>query len=135
VTTPKPTPKPTRTPSPTRMVLRGLVRHCPNCGSGRVFRRWFTMRQQCPRCGITFEREEGFFLGAYVINFGLVLTLLGAWILIGVIATQPDPPLTALVIGGMVMCAAVALAFYPSSKTVWAAIDLIMTPVDREPAR
>ena len=117
------------------MLVRGLLRRCPNCGSRGVFRRWFAMRATCPRCGITFEREEGFFLGAYVINLGLVLALLAAWTLIGVIATQPDPPLAALVVGGMAMSAAVALAFYPSSKTVWAAIDMIMTPPDQVRAR
>ena len=113
-------------PSPTRMVLRGLVRRCPRCGSGGVFHRWFSMRERCPRCDLAFEREEGFFLGAFVINFGLVLFLLAGWTLVGVIALQPNPPLAALVIGGMVMCASVALAFYPSSKTVWCAVDLAM---------
>jgi uncharacterized protein (DUF983 family) len=108
------------------MLLRGIVRRCPNCGSGRVFRRWFTMCERCPRCGLRFEREEGFFLGAYVINFGLVLFLLAVWIFVGVVTTQPDPPLAALVVGGMVMFAVVAIAFYPSSKTVWCAIDLTM---------
>lgn len=113
-------------PSPAKMLLRGIVQHCPNCGSGGLFRRWLTMRDRCPRCGLRFEREEGFFLGAYVVNFGLVLFLLAVWIFAGVVATQPDPPLAGLVVGGMVMCAVVAIGFYPSSKTVWCAIDLTM---------
>ncbi len=84
------------------------------------------MCERCPRCGLRFEREEGFFLGAYVINFGLVLFLLALWILVGVIATQPDPPVPALIGGGIAMCTFVAFAFYPSSKTVWCAIDITM---------
>lgn len=111
-------------PSPTKMIFRGVLRQCPNCGSRGIFRGWFTMRDCCPRCGLRFEREEGFFLGAYVINFGLVLFLLAVWIFLGVVLTQPDPPLTGLIVGGAAMCAAVAVAFYPSSKTVWCAIDL-----------
>jgi len=108
------------------MLLRGILQRCPNCGSGGIFQRWLTRRERCPRCSLRFEREEGFFLGAYVVNFGLVLVLLGVWIFAGVVATQPDPPLPALVVGGMVLCAVVAIAFYPSSKTVWCAIDLTM---------
>jgi uncharacterized protein (DUF983 family) len=108
------------------MLLRGLVRHCPRCGGGRLFHRWFTMRERCPRCDLLFEREEGFFLGAYVMNVGLVLALLALWTFFGVVLTQPDPPVAGLTIGGMVMCTVVALAFYPSSKTVWCAVDLGM---------
>ena len=77
-----------------------------------------------------FEREEGFFLGAYVVNFGVVLVLLAAYILVGVIVTLPDPPVVALTIAGMVGSAVVAIAFYPMSKSFWSAIDLIMTPLD-----
>jgi uncharacterized protein (DUF983 family) len=112
------------------MLLRALFRRCPNCGGGRLFRRWWTMKERCPRCGMRFEREEGFFLGAYVVNFGLVLILLAAFILVGVIVTLPDPPVMTLTILGMVGSAVVAIGFYPMSKTFWSAIDLIMTPLE-----
>lgn len=121
---------PTRPARPIVLLLRGLFRRCPNCGSGRVFRHWWTMKERCPRCGMKFEREEGFFLGAFVVNFGLVLILLAAYILVGVIVTLPDPPVMALTIVGMLGSVAVAVFFYPMSKTFWSAIDLIMTPLD-----
>jgi uncharacterized protein (DUF983 family) len=95
-----------------------------------VFRRWWTMKERCPRCGMKFEREEGFFLGAFVVNFGVVLILLAAYILVGVIVTLPDPPVVALTIAGMLGSVAIAVFFYPMSKTFWSAIDLIMTPLD-----
>ena len=34
------------------------------------------MAERCPRCGMRFEREEGFFLGAYVVNFAVTEGLL-----------------------------------------------------------
>lgn len=77
-----------------------------------------------------FEREEGFFLGAFVVNFGVVLILLAAYILVGVIVTLPDPPVMALTVAGMLGSVVVAVFFYPMSKTFWSAIDLIMTPLD-----
>ncbi|HEX7167313.1 MAG TPA: DUF983 domain-containing protein [Acidimicrobiales bacterium] len=119
-------------PSPTLMLVRGLFRRCPNCGGGKLFRGWVVMKDRCGRCGLRFEREAGFFLGAYVVNFGLVLVLLAAFILIGVIATQPDPPVVALTLIGMFGSAAIAVFFYPMSKTFWSAIDLIMTPLADE---
>jgi len=58
-------------PSIGTMVKRGMVRHCPHCGSGGLFAHWFRMVERCPRCGIKFEREEGFYLGAFLINFAI----------------------------------------------------------------
>ena len=100
-----------------------------------MFHGWFTLVKRCPRCGLTFERDEGFFLGAFVVNFGLVLVLLFFYVLIGVIATLPDPPVVALSILGMIGCAAVAIFFYPMSKTLWLAIDLIMKPASADDVR
>ena len=67
-------------------ILRQL---CPRCRSGAIFRSSiFTgfpkMRQSCPVCGLKFEREEGYFLGAmyisYALALGTILALaLGLW--------------------------------------------------------
>lgn len=81
--------------STTRMLLRGLVRRCPRCGGGGVFRHWFTMRKRCPTCGVRFDRrpEEAFFLGAFVIQTALILTpvavlLLGLQLLVEIGASH-----------------------------------------------
>ena len=54
------------------MLRRGFMKHCPRCGGGHLYRGWFRMHDRCPRCGMRFEREEGFFVGAYLINFAIV---------------------------------------------------------------
>ncbi len=51
---------------------------CPRCRTGRIFRssifRGFPkMHECCPVCGLKFEREEGYFLGAMYISYGLAL--------------------------------------------------------------
>jgi uncharacterized protein (DUF983 family) len=117
---------------PTLLLLRGLLRRCPNCGGGKLFRRFWTMKERCPTCGMRFEREEGFFLGAYVVNFGLVLILLALFTILGVIVTLPDPPVLALTVIGMVGSTLLAVGFYPNSRTFWSAIDLMMTPLRDE---
>ena len=117
-------------PGPARMVVRGLVRRCPRCGGGKLFTGWLKMRPRCPRCGMCFEREEGFFLGAFVVNFGVMLITLAAFIGVGVAMTLPDPPPGKLALGGMVVGILVPIFFYPMSRTFWSAIDLIMKPLE-----
>lgn len=68
----------TKSPSPARMLTRGLLRRCPVCGSGGLFTGWFKMRDRCPRCRYTFAREEGFFLGAILMNFAVAEALLAS---------------------------------------------------------
>jgi uncharacterized protein (DUF983 family) len=56
---------------------------CPRCRIGRIFRssifRGFpAMRETCLVCGLKFEREEGYFVGAMLIDYGLGLAIVGA---------------------------------------------------------
>src|SRR5437773_531573 len=94
--------------SPWVMLRRGLRRRCPRCGARGVFVSWFRMAERCPGCGYRFEREEGFFLGAYVINFGLTegLVLLSLVGYIFAVATHPGasvvPAATAAVAAAIV---------------------------------
>jgi uncharacterized protein (DUF983 family) len=122
-------------PGPVKMLLRGLVRHCPRCGGGHLFDGWFTMKERCPRCGMKFEREEGFFLGAFTVNFGVMLISLALFIVIGIAATLPDPPAGKLALLGMVVGVVVPTFFYPFSRTFWSAIDLIMKPLEPDEVR
>lgn len=112
------------------MFARGLTRRCPRCGQGRLFRRWFTMLPRCPRCDLAFEREEGAFLGSMSLNYAVTgLTLIG--LLVGwVVASAPDLDPVVPLIGSLVILVIVPMAFYPFSKTLWAAIDLLLHRMD-----
>jgi uncharacterized protein (DUF983 family) len=112
------------------MLVRGLFRRCPRCGGGRLFSSWLTMKPSCPRCGLRFEREEGFFLGAFVVNFGVMLITMATFIAVAVAVTLPDPDPVKLAIGGVVVGIVVPVFFYPMSRTFWSAIDLIMKPLE-----
>src|SRR5215472_15292117 len=85
-------------PSALNSILRQL---CPRCRTGRIFRsnvhwsiEWGAywgfpkMNDRCPVCGLLFNREPGYFLGAMYISYALGLALvsvLGAtlWLLTG----------------------------------------------------
>ncbi len=51
------------------MLSAGLRLKCPRCSVGRLFRRPFSMNSYCSHCGLKFEREQGYFVGAIYINY------------------------------------------------------------------
>ena len=116
-------------PSPRMLWWRGLRGRCPVCGQGHLFRHWFTMIDECPRCGLHFERTEGHWTGDLGINvivsFGaLLLTLLGGFLL-----SYPDPPGIGLLFAAFGVAILLPLLFFPVSKTIWLAIDLQFRPL------
>lgn len=111
------------------MLWRGATKRCAVCGKGRLFRRWFVMLESCPRCGLTFERVPGHYVGALgmntVVTFGLLLaTIVGAMVL-----TWPDIPFVPTMVAALAVAGLTPLLFYPFSKTLWTAIDLAMRPL------
>lgn len=90
------------------------------------------MVERCPRCDYKFEREEGFFLGAYVVNLGITQLAVVAYIGLSIVLTLPDPPLFPLAIGGAAVAILTPPIAYPFSKTFWTAIDLVMHPAHLE---
>lgn len=89
------------------------------------------MKDHCPGCGYRFEREEGFFLGAYVVNLVVaeaLLVILCIAPLIWLLATRPDASLWPVFTGGAVAAVIAPLVFYPFSKTIWVAFELILRP-------
>ena len=53
-----------------------LQQRCPRCREGRMFRGLVTMNDPCPVCGLVFEREPGYFLGAMYISYPLATVVL-----------------------------------------------------------
>ena len=101
------------------------------CGSGRLFDGWFKMKDRCPRCGYHFEREEGFFLGAMVVNFAVAIGLMAVLCIVPVIwlsATRPDSSLWPLVGAGLFAAVVGPILFYPFSRTIWVAFELMLRP-------
>jgi hypothetical protein len=111
------------------MLVRGLFQRCPACGGGGIFHRWFGMEERCPTCTLLFERVEGHWIGSLGLNttvvFGVMLIVLLAGTLIG----YPDPPIGALLVAEVSIALFGPLLFFPSSRTLWTAIDLLMRPL------
>jgi len=86
---------------------------------------------RCKTCGFKWERNlEGFQLGAAAMNIMLTGGSLLSVMAIGVIATYPEVPTWPLIaiVGSVALI--VGVGGFPTSYTVWLAIDLRLRPLD-----
>jgi uncharacterized protein (DUF983 family) len=116
----------TREPGGITILLRALTRRCPRCGGGGLFERWLRIRDRCPTCALRLEREEGGFLGGMVINYAVTAAV---WLVVFVVwltLDLPDVHVAALTVVSIGIAVLVPLAFYPFSKTLWAAVDYLV---------
>jgi hypothetical protein len=96
-----------------------------------LFRRWFTISERCPRCGLKFERIEGHWIGAIGINtvvtFAVILGLLIASLIAFV---DSDVPRWYIALGLMMVAASIPPLLDPFTRTFWTAIDIAMRPLE-----
>jgi len=102
---------------------------CPRCFRGKVFKGSFAMNDPCPVCGVIFQREEGYFLGAmyvsYVIASVFILSLyfLGEWL-------WPDLNSYLLVLGIAVLYLPLVPAVFRYSRVGWMHFERSACPDD-----
>jgi hypothetical protein len=101
------------------IVSRGLTHRCPNCGAPTLFvaGSWFTIAPACADCGLKFERDEGSFLGAMSLNYGVtvcgfLVPVLVAY-LAGLLAGR-----SAVILAGL-GAVGFPILFYRSSRSWW----------------
>lgn len=123
-------------PSLPVMLGRAVMKHCPRCGSGHLFTSWWKMKERCPKCDLHFEGrpEEGHFLGAITINTGLTagILLLGIWLYVIVMAVSDGnaPSVWFVVATSAALAVVMPALFYPFTKTIWVAAEIIMNRFD-----
>jgi len=102
---------------------RGFTRRCPRCGSGKLFRHYVSMVPDCPRCGLHFEREQGYWAGAVAVNIICVGAVFGIAFLVAMILTVPDVPVALMLAIFLPLAGLGPIVWYPFSKTIWVAVD------------
>ena len=109
-----------------------MRRRCPYCSAGSVFDGWFTLKKRCPGCGTRHAKEDGYFLGGYVINLGFTELLTVAnvvWLIAGT-----DLSVLQMQIYGVALAVALPILFYPLALLLWVALDIsIHPPTDARP--
>jgi uncharacterized protein (DUF983 family) len=114
-----------------QQLWRALLLRCPACGEATFVRGIMRTHASCRVCGLLFERDDAFFLGAAHVGYGLtfllgilpslVLVAMGVWG--GVLAT----------VVALVLCLVLPLAFYWHMKTIWMAFYYWVCPDDLQP--
>jgi uncharacterized protein (DUF983 family) len=115
-----------------RALTRGVLMRCPVCGQKGIFASFFTIEETCPGCGLVFEREDGYWLGAMIVAMALVIIAFSVVFLGGLALTWPDPPWTGLLIATVVVNLAVSIALYPWCMTVWMGIHHAFVTTNRD---
>ena len=112
---------------------RAFARRCPYCGAPGIFCGYFVLREQCSNCGVQFEREDGYFLGAYALNL-IVAELLGLGLAIFLLFRTQLSRLDLIwqEILAITLAILFPLIFFPFSRGVWMAMDITFHP-PREP--
>jgi uncharacterized protein (DUF983 family) len=109
-------------PPPLRQrFLRAVRLACPRCGHGSLFSGFFRMHEACGRCGLSFAREPGFYLGSIYVNYGVTVIVTGGLYGLLVLGCGLSPE-TALA-----WCLAVAVAlpilFFRHARSFLLALD------------
>jgi uncharacterized protein (DUF983 family) len=98
---------------------------CPRCGQAPLFAGWFRMHARCRRCGLVFERAQGYWVGAIYVNYAAtaLVAVGGAFALWG--AGVPMAPQLALWIP---FCVVFPLWFFRYSRSLWLALEYCLNP-------
>jgi uncharacterized protein (DUF983 family) len=87
------------------------------------------MRPYCPACGLPLERgEQGYQVGSYMFNIVASELIFVIGFLGVALATWPSPPWQLLQYGGIILMLLAPLLFFPFSKTLFLAFDLLFRP-------
>ena len=90
------------------------------------------MKHHCDRCGLRFEREEGYWVGSIIINTTVTFATFIIVFISLVAATWPDVPWPAVMGVTIVANALIPVVFYPISKAIWLALEMSWHPLEPE---
>ncbi|MDP9019489.1 MAG: DUF983 domain-containing protein, partial [Actinomycetota bacterium] len=85
---------------------------------------------RCPQCGLRFERIEGHWLGALGLNTVVSFATLFAVVVAGLVLSAPHYRMAPLLGAALATAVVVPLLFFPSSRTLWTAVDILMRPLE-----
>jgi len=111
--------------------MRGILGAlCPRCRTGKIFRKsvWLFpgMYERCPACGLQFEREAGYFLGAMYIGYGLGVGTLA--VLTALVWEVFKWPLLKSIAGGVVLFLPLAPVLTWMARVLWIYMDQGIDP-------
>lgn len=118
--------------TPGERMRRGLRGRCARCGADDVAASFFDLKDECPNCSWTFEREEGYWVGAMVVLLGAVEGAYLLFLAVGIFAWWPDVHWNLLLWVGLALNATMPFLLYRWSKTAWMGLHVAFFPNELE---
>jgi uncharacterized protein (DUF983 family) len=110
-------------------MLRGIQRlRCPRCRRGRLFNGVISMPERCSECGLYYEREHGYFVGAMALSYGLAIVLV-AILFFGLLWITHWPLEWVLLASGLAFLPLAPLCLR-YSRAIWMYLDRRIDPHD-----
>jgi uncharacterized protein (DUF983 family) len=119
-------------------ILRNAVRRrCPYCRVGPIFERWPNkMLQNCPRCGLSYFRESGYYIGGMIFTYLLTAGVLLTAFLLGLLLPDLPAPSHYTQFGLWVAFGIpVMLLVMPLGYSLWLSLDFWLEPWKPERTR
>jgi uncharacterized protein (DUF983 family) len=93
---------------------------------GPLYRRPFSMHDACLHCGLKFEREQGYFIGAIYVNYAatVLVAVPGFFILDALTGINIHQQLAIWVPFAVVF----PLIFFHHSRSLWLVLDHLVNP-------
>lgn len=95
-----------------------------------MFRSWGELREWCPGCGLRFEREPGYWVGAMIVDTAAAFVVLFGTLAGGLLLTWPAVPWTGVTVATIAAAGIAPILFYPRSKLVWLAVEMSYHPLE-----
>jgi uncharacterized protein (DUF983 family) len=110
------------------MLGHGLRLKCPRCGVGSLYPAAFRMHSTCPHCGLVFEREQGYFIGAIYINYAAtVLIAVPGFFLFSIFT---DLTINQQLVIWVSFAIIFPLLFFHHSRSLWLVLDHLFNPAE-----
>ncbi|WP_420643482.1 DUF983 domain-containing protein [Candidatus Leptofilum sp.] len=103
-----------------------IAMKCPNCRQGNVFRKPMRMHENCPQCGIHFEREDGYFMMAVYVGY-VMSFFIGVPVVVG-LYFWIRPSIWGYLIGATVALLLASPLIFHYARVVWMVIDQLLDP-------
>lgn len=118
-----------RRPPLSQIVGRAARWRCPNCGRGALFRGVFRMLPRCPKCGLSYFPEQGYYVGAMIINYAITTACVVAIFLLSLLLPDFTRLSTnAKIFLWMAFAIALSLLLMRHSYSLWLGLDFWVKP-------
>jgi len=107
-----------------KTIGRALRLRCPACGNSSIIQKPFHIKHHCDSCHALFKREEGFFVGAILMNVVVseLIILVVCFFALLLLGADYENVLVFLFIVGLLF----PVLFFHHSWSLWLAFDYLI---------